>query len=113
MPRSFLRRVAFLAFLAFAGAMGVRAEIGLASVFPASGAQQACVDTPLRLNFELVPRLGASGRIRVYAADDTLVDLVDLSAAAQTKSIGGVTYNYTPVIIAGTTAHVQLHAALA
>lgn len=107
-----IRSLAVFLSLTFALAAAARAALALSAAFPSSGAAQVCSDTPLRLTFDGAPRLGTSGRIRVFAADDSVVDTIDLGAAAQTRVIGGTTYNYLPVIIAGNTAHVQLHAPL-
>lgn len=97
---------------AFCLVVSARAEPRVAAQFPLSAATQVCADTPLRITFDSAPRLGTAGRIRVFAENDTLVDTIDLAASAQTRAIGGVTYNFFPVIIAGNTAHVQLYASL-
>ena len=48
--------------------------------FPANGAQGVNPDTHLVVAFATAPALGRSGQIRIYdAADDTLVDTLDLS----------------------------------
>ncbi len=84
-----------------------------AARFPAREATGVAVDTPLRITFDVAPRLGTSGRIRVFnAATNAVVDTIDLSATSQTRVIGGTTYNYFPVIIADNVAHVQLHTAV-
>lgn len=81
--------------------------------FPAREATGVAVDTPLRITFDGAPRLGTSGRIRVFnAATNAVVDTIDLGATSQTRVIGGTTYNYFPVIIADNVAHVQLHTAM-
>lgn len=81
--------------------------------FPAREATGVAVDTPLRITFDAAPRLGSSGRIRVFnAATNAVVDTIDLGATSQTRVIGGTTYNYFPVIIADNVAHVQLHTAV-
>jgi len=49
-------------------------------LFPADKAQNVNPDTHLQLTFRSAPVLGKSGQIRIYdAADDRLVDLLDLS----------------------------------
>jgi pectin methylesterase-like acyl-CoA thioesterase len=48
--------------------------------YPANNAFDINPDTHLELTFDTTPRLGSSGQIRIYdAADDRLVDLLDLS----------------------------------
>lgn len=48
--------------------------------FPADKAKEVNPDTHLVLTFPSEPTLGNSGQIRIYdAADDRLVDLLDLS----------------------------------
>jgi hypothetical protein len=82
---------------------------------PAAGAAQVCVDTPLTIAFNQAPRVGTSGLIRVVRADGTVVDTIDLSAATQTRVIGGAPtpFNYHPVIVSGNSAAITLHQALA
>jgi len=67
--------------------------------FPAQKAINVNPDTHLELTFESVPVLGNSGQIRIYdAANDRLVDLLDLSIPAGPTS-GDTTKGatYTPV----------------
>ncbi len=80
---------------------------------PTANASGICTDKPLSITFNQAPKLGTSGRLRVYEANGILVDTIDMSAAAQTKTIGGVSaFRYYPIIIEGNTANVYLHAQL-
>ncbi len=81
--------------------------------FPSNGQTGICTDAPLAITFNQTPQLGTNGRIRIYRTDGTLVDTIDLAAAAQTKNIGGVNFNYYPVIINGNTANIYPHQQLA
>jgi hypothetical protein len=80
---------------------------------PAGNASGACVDKILNLTFDQTPKLGTSGQFRVYTGGGTLVDTIDMSASPQTKTIGGTSFRYLPVIINGNTASVYLHTQLA
>ena len=52
--------------------------------FPEDGAMKVNPDTYLKPTFQSHPALGNSGQIRVYdAADNRLVDLLDLSRRAK------------------------------
>lgn len=82
-------------------------------------------DTRLSITFNETPAIGSSGFLRIYdAADDSLVDTIDLVAAnalratlqatnalsvqalpVQNKSVGTITnFNYYPVTLSGQTA---------
>ncbi|MBV9085058.1 MAG: Ig-like domain-containing protein [Acidobacteriaceae bacterium] len=86
-------------------------------VSPRSYSRNICIDTPLYLTFNQQPVLGSSGTVRVYQADNTLVDTIDVADPNSFKRpIGGATYNgqpylfnYYPVIITGNTAAIYLH----
>jgi len=68
-------------------------------LFPAAEATHVNPDTHLELTFKTTPILGLSGQIRIYdAADDRLVDLLDLSIPAG-PTTGDTTKwaTYTPV----------------
>ena len=79
-----------------------------------------CIDTPLYITFNQQPLLGTSGTIRVYQADNTLVDTIDLADPNSFKRpIGGAAaggnpylFSYYPVIITGNTAAIYLHQSL-
>ena len=72
-------------------------------VFPAADATGVCPDTPLRLTFATPPVLGTSGKIQICnAADNAVVETIDVSSPTSTKAIGGLpNYKYYPVIISG------------
>ncbi len=89
-----------------------------AAFFPPSGAQQICTDTPLSITFSQAPHLGTFGVIRVFQADGTLLDSIDLADPNSSKRlVGGAVsdngtphlFNYFPVIISGNTATIYLH----
>src|SRR5262245_45951716 len=62
---------------------------GAAVVFPAAGARNVNPDTQLRLTFSSQPEIGTSGLIRIYdAADNTLVDTLDMSIASSPNPNG-------------------------
>jgi len=69
--------------------------------FPANGATQVNPDTHLVLTFPSTPVVGTSGTIRIFdAADDTLVDTLDLSIPAGPTAGPGAQSGrvpYTPV----------------
>ena len=84
--------------------------LGATNVWPYSGAINVCVDTPYSITFSNPPTLGNSGYIRVYDANTlALHDSLNLGASTQTKVIGGATYKYIPVVIAGNTAYISMH----
>jgi polygalacturonase len=82
---------------------------------PAPGARHVCADTPLSITFDQPAAAGASGLIRVFHSDGALVDTIDLSAAAQTRTVGlnPTPFNYHPVIVSGSQASIFLHRQLA
>lgn len=108
------------------------------TLFPANGAKGVNPDTHLKLTFAKAPQLGASGFVRIYdAADNSLVDSLDLSIAPsprptgratesteaerqalgrnsvmtdyQVDTIGGVDFHFFPVIVHDRTATVYPH----
>ncbi len=91
----------------------VVSTIAATAFSPQNGTTGLCADTPLSITFNQTPRLGNTGKIRVYRADGTLVDTIDMASATQTKNIGGTNFNYYPVIISGNTASIYLHQQLA
>jgi pectin methylesterase-like acyl-CoA thioesterase len=88
---------------------------------PPNNAVNVCIDTPLRITFNETPVAGTSGLIRVYRADGTLVDTIDMSIDTvpsvnvpgnqQQKAIGGASanFNYYPILVEGNTASIYLH----
>src|SRR2546421_2800199 len=62
----------------------------VAALFPAPGAKDVCPDTPLRLTFASAPVVG-SGKVRVFdAADDAVVETIDVATRIRTRAIGGL-----------------------
>ncbi len=78
--------------------------------FPLPGALGVCPDTNLRLHFPAPPRLGAGGKIQVFAAaTHALAAVVDVAAKTAVQAIGGIPgFNYYPVLIEGTDARICL-----
>jgi pectin methylesterase-like acyl-CoA thioesterase len=120
---SFVRR-ALLVFALLIPALPGRADddavaapsLAVSGLFPAAGAPRVCPDTPLRLTFSAPPgatgsasanaTLGSAGKIRIFnAADDSVVDTIDVSSPTAVKTIGGLSnYKYYPVIVTGNQA---------
>lgn len=92
------------------GRQGLQRLIGPENLFPAAGARSTCPDTPLRIIFDTPPTLGPRGRVRVFdAADDRLVDSIEVSSGPTTKKIGGLdNFKYHPIIISGAEASIFL-----
>ncbi len=93
---------------------------------PAPGATGVNIDAQLKVTFDQAPKVGASGKVRIFnAADNSLVDTVDLGVDTNTgvhapgpqsaRPIGGSSwqFNYHPVIVDGNTATVYTKAKLA
>lgn len=102
--RSFVSRCV-LAATTFASIAALRepADAGAApALYPRPGATSICPDTPLRLTFEAPPELG-TGNVRIVdAADNTVVETIDVHAGTATQPIGGLpNFNYYPLVIAG------------
>ncbi|HEX8398526.1 MAG TPA: pectinesterase family protein [Pyrinomonadaceae bacterium] len=91
----------------------VVSTMGITAVEPFNSSANICTDTPLRLTFNQTPLVGNAGKIRIFKADGTLVDTIDMASAAQTKNIGGNNFNYYPILISGNTASIYPHAQLA
>jgi pectin methylesterase-like acyl-CoA thioesterase len=85
--------------------------LSVVGLFPAASAADVCEDTPLRINFESPPTVGASGKIRIFdGSNDLPVETIDVSSPTATQSIGGqANYNYYPVIITGNQAAIYPH----
>ncbi len=79
--------------------------------FPANGATSVCADTPLQLTFDVPPTLGSSGTIKIHDSANNVLQTIDLALnsplGTQARTIGGTTYQASPVIIAGNTAHIS------
>jgi hypothetical protein len=93
----------------------VNSTMSFTSLFPANNATGVCVDTPLRITFNVAPAVGTAGRIRIYNATNTAtpVDTLDISlnvaAGVQARLIAGAGYNTFPVTFAGNTANIYPH----
>lgn len=85
----------------------------IASVAPASGTTNICPDSPLSITFNQAPRVGNSGRLRVYKSDGALIDTIDFANSTNSKTIGGTNFNYYPIIVSGNTANIYLRSQLA
>jgi pectin methylesterase-like acyl-CoA thioesterase len=87
-----------------------RLSLNLKNLFPAANAKNVCPDTPLRVAFTTPPTLGSSGKIKVFdAADNKLVEAIDVGSRTATKTIGGLdNFNYYPVIVSGNQASIYL-----
>lgn len=92
----------------------VGSEMSVVGFAPSNGATDICIDTPLYITFDRAPRAGNTGRLRVYRADDTLVDTIDMADPSQIRKIGGapVGFNYFPIIVTDHTAAIYPHRAL-
>jgi hypothetical protein len=99
----------------------VVSAMSVTGLSPANGATDVCIDTPLYITFDQAPRVGTAGRLRVFRADGTLVDTIDLSVdtnpnvpgpQSQRQIGGGPIFHYYPIIVTGDTAAIYLHQAL-
>jgi pectin methylesterase-like acyl-CoA thioesterase len=81
------------------------ATLVASAMFPTAGAKDVCADVPLRLTFNVPPTIG-QGKITVMdAADNSVLQSVDVAQQTATQSIGGLpNYKYYPVIISGNDA---------
>jgi pectin methylesterase-like acyl-CoA thioesterase len=124
-----------LVILAVSAALAALASSGACAgpFLPDPGETAAYSDTRLQISFDAAPTLGATGKIRVFQANGTLVDTIDVSDAvskaggeAQTlysarnteiDKLGGNVSTltlwrfvyYRPVVISGNTASIKLH----
>jgi pectin methylesterase-like acyl-CoA thioesterase len=89
------------------------AGLAALNIFPAAAAKNVCPDSPLRITFNGAPIIGA-GEIQVLdAANNGLVERIDLSISTRIKSIGGQpNYSYYPVIVSNHLASIYLSRAL-
>lgn len=87
------------AFFSFIAAYTDADALKAAAYFPRDEAVNVNPDTHLKLTFMEKPVLGESGRIRIYdAADDRLVDVLDLSVpSGPTAPTPSPSATYTPV----------------
>ncbi len=95
----------------------VVSSMAATGVTPASNASDVNIDAQLNITFDQTPKVGNSGKIRIFnAADNSLVDTIDLGVDTNTgihapgqqsaRSIGGSSwnFNYHPIIVTGNTA---------
>ncbi len=68
---------------------------GVTRLVPLPGATSVCADPALRLGFASAPKLGSSGKLRVYdsASPASPVVTVDFATAMVTKTVGGQSFN--------------------
>ena len=92
-----------------AAAVESAANLAVATLFPAADSKDVCPDTPLRMTFSSAPVVGA-GTIEVFdAANDALVDTIDVAVPTRRKTIGGFpNFNYHPVLISENQATIYL-----
>lgn len=77
---------------------------GVTGLFPLPGATNICADPALRLRFASAPKLGGSGKLRVFdvASPNAAVVTVDFSSMQVSRVYGGQTYNQArPVFLEG------------
>ena len=104
-----------------------------AAYLPAPGESAAPIDSRLQITFDAPPQVGILGAIKVYKADGTLVDTIDVGSAAVTaggetqkvmpytnteidqigKNVANLTQwryvYYQPVTVSGKVATIKLH----
>jgi pectin methylesterase-like acyl-CoA thioesterase len=86
------------------GAPTVELPPGVIGLFPLPGATNICADPALRLRFANPPKLGSSGKLRVFdaSAPNAAVITVDFAAMSVTQSFGGQSYNQArPIFVEG------------
>lgn len=84
---------------------------GVTGLFPLPGAINICADPALRLRFASAPKLGSSGKLRVFdaTAPNTAVITVDFAATQVSQVVGGQTYNQPrPIFVDGTDVVIPL-----
>jgi pectin methylesterase-like acyl-CoA thioesterase len=82
------------------------------TLIPPSSSTDVCIDTPLRIMFDSAPTIGQNGRIQIHrAADDTVVDAIDLGDRATfTNTVGGRRLSYNPIVVTGNSVSILPHA---
>ena len=75
--------------LILAGTLALRASAITATLFsPAPDAAGVCPDTLLSVAFDVVPKLGTTGRLRIlHVATGTVVETIDLASATHTRAL--------------------------
>lgn len=89
--------------------VNVRSDVTLGAVMAVSGTSELPPDQTIDLEFSAPVKAGFSGKIEVRDNSGTLVDTLDFGATKQTKNVGGLTYNYDPVLSEGNVATIVLH----
>jgi hypothetical protein len=89
--------------------VNVRSDVTLGAIMSTSGTTGLSPDQPIELTFSAPVRAGFSGKIEVRDNSGTLVDTLDFASSTRTKSVGGLSYNYDPVLSEGNTATIVLH----
>jgi Cadherin-like beta sandwich domain/Pectinesterase len=109
-------------------------QLAAGSYQPSFNASNVPVDTLLRIGFDAPPTIGASGSIKIYKADNTLVDTINIAdpyaiydggtkklatnaTSTKVNVIGGLTsgidqvrvVNYVPVFVNGSTVTLVPH----
>jgi len=93
------------------GAPAVDLPAGVTGLFPLPGTTNVCADPALRLRFANPPKLGSTGKLRVFdvAAPNAAVVTVDFATMSVTQAFGGQTYNQArPVFVDGSDVVVPL-----
>jgi pectin methylesterase-like acyl-CoA thioesterase len=77
------------------GLPAVDLPAGLTGLFPLPGAANICADPALRLGFASPPKLGSSGKLRVFdvSAGNAPVVTVDFAAMTVSQVVGGQAYD--------------------
>ena len=96
-----------------AAVVAIPSAMTATSFSPAAGATGVNTDTPLYVTFDRAPVAGNSGKISIYnAADNSLVDTLDMGVTPYTRTIGTQTtqFIFYPIIVTGNTAAIYPHA---
>lgn len=92
-----------------AARLTVLSPVTLVQTWPAEADPAVCRDTHLRLTSSAPVALGTQGRLRIHRRDTgEVVETVDFATAQPQKNVDGLTFNYRPVTLSGTTARVEL-----
>jgi len=89
-------------------AVNVISPLALTSAFPSTSTDNLPPDIQIPLLFDQSVKPGLTGKITVHEADGTVVDTIDMGQAAS-KSVGGLTYTYDPILTDGANAWLVLH----
>jgi hypothetical protein len=78
------------------------------STLPGMGALAVTTDAPIHLAFDRPVTAGFGGRALLYTEAGVLVDSIDLMRDRHTRQVGGLTYQYFPVLTDGNHATLVL-----